>query len=68
MRMVIALKDGEVWGQNIVPGGQSGVLDAAHHHDQAGAWLGNETVPLRFHPKDVVEGAVSREELVPMSP
>ena len=65
MRMVIALKDGEVWGQNIVPGGQSGVLDAPHHHDQAGEWLANETVPFRFHADDVVEGAVGRELLVP---
>jgi penicillin amidase len=65
MRMVIALKDGKVWGQNIVPGGQSGLLDSEHHHDQVGLWLANETVPFRFHPQDVVDGALSMELLEP---
>ena len=61
MRMVIALKDGQVWGRNIVPGGQSGLTDSPHFSDQAVAWLANETVPLRFHTEDVVEGATARE-------
>lgn len=65
MRMVIALKDGKVWGQNIVPGGQSALLESPHHHDQTPLWLANQTVPFRFHAKDVVEGTVSMELLNP---
>lgn len=65
MRMVIALKDGKVWGQNIIPGGQSGLTDSPHFADQAKLWLANKTVPLRFTPQQVVEGATGREVLAP---
>lgn len=65
MRMVIALKDGKVWGQNIVPGGQSGLNDSAHFSDQAKLWLANKTYPLLFHPEDVAAGAKGREAFVP---
>ncbi len=65
MRMVIALKDGEVWGQNIIPGGQSGLTDSPHFADQAKLWLANETLPLRFTPEQVAEGATGREVLNP---
>ena len=61
MRMVIALKDGEVSGRNIIPGGQSGLTSSPHFVDQAEMWLGNQTVPLRFTPAQVAEGAVGRE-------
>ncbi|MBA2661986.1 MAG: penicillin acylase family protein [Bradymonadaceae bacterium] len=61
MRMVIALKDGEVSGVNIIPGGQSGLANSPFFHDQARLWLGNETVPMRFHFDDVVAGARGRE-------
>lgn len=65
MRMVIALKDGKVWGQNIVPGGQSGLNDSPYFADQAKLWLGNKTLPLRFHPTDVAQGATGREVFAP---
>ena len=65
MRMVIALKDGKVWGQNIVPGGQSALTDSEFFADQAALWLGNKTLPLRFHVSDVIEGAVGREYYKP---
>ncbi len=65
MRMVIALKDGRVTGQNIIPGGQSGLTDSPHFADQARLWLANEALPLRFHVEDVVAGAVGREVFVP---
>ncbi|MGB0589464.1 MAG: penicillin acylase family protein [Myxococcota bacterium] len=65
MRMVIALKPGEVSGQNIIPGGQSGLTDSDHFSDQAALWLANQTVPLRFHPADVAEGAIGREVFGP---
>ncbi len=61
MRMVIALKDGEVYGQNIVPGGQSGLNDSPHFSDQAAMWLGNDTVPLLYHHADIAAGALGRE-------
>ena len=65
MRMVISLNDGRVEGQNIIPGGQSGVTASEHFDDQAGLWLGNQTVPLRFHVEDVVAGATGREVFSP---
>ncbi len=60
-RMVIGLKDGQVVGQNVLPGGQSGLPDSEFFDDQAALWLGNQTIPLRFHLDDVVEGAIGRE-------
>jgi penicillin G amidase len=65
MRMVIALKDGRVTGQNIIPGGQSALRDAEHYSDQARLWLANQTYPLRFHLEDVVAGATARESFSP---
>ena len=65
MRMVIALDHGRVWGQNVVPGGQSALTDSPHFDDQAALWLGNLTLPLRFHTADVVGGATGREVYEP---
>ncbi len=65
MRMVVSLKDGRVTGQNIIPGGQSGLADDPHFADQAALWLGNETWPIRFHVEEVVEGAVAHEVYAP---
>ena len=65
MRMVIALGGGTVEGRNIIPGGQSGLTDSPHFHDQLELWLANQTLPMRFAVKDVVEGATTREEYVP---
>ena len=65
MRMVIELKDGKVSGQNIVPGGQSGLNTSPHFDDQAKLWLGNETIPFRYHPEDVAAGGVDREAFTP---
>lgn len=65
MRMVIALDAEGVEGVNIVPGGQSGLTDSPHFADQARLWLANETVPIRFSPEQVAEGATGREVLAP---
>ena len=65
MRMVISLKDGEVKGQNIIPGGQSAINDSEHFDDQVQLWLENKTIPLRYTPAEVAEGAVGRELFVP---
>ena len=60
MRMVIELKDGEVRGQNIVPGGQSGSTTSPHFNDQLSLWLANEALPLRYELDEVISGATSR--------
>lgn len=65
MRMVIRLEDGNITGRNIIPGGQSGLTASDYFDDQAERWLANETVPLRFHVADVVEGAIGRETFAP---
>lgn len=66
MRMVIRLgPDKEVSGQNIVPGGQSGLNDSPYFADQAALWLGNDTLPMHWAPLDVAEGAIGREVLTP---
>lgn len=66
MRMVIELgPDGRVRGENIIPGGQSGLTSSEHYDDQVRLWLGNETLPMRYHVEDVVAGATGRETLLP---
>jgi penicillin amidase len=66
MRMVIHIApDGSVKGQNVIPGGQSGLTDSPHFADQAALWLGNETLPLHYSPAQVAEGATGREVLTP---
>ncbi len=64
MRMVIALKDGRVTGQNIIAGGQSALVDSPYFADQAALWLGNKTIPVLFHAEDVAAGATGREVYV----
>ena len=68
MRMVFQLADGKVTGQNIIPGGQSAIVDSPYFADQAALWLGNQTSPALFHVEDVVEGAIGREEYLPTAP
>lgn len=65
MRMVVGLKDGEVKGRNVIPGGQSGLTDSPYFADQAALWLGNQTLPLRFAAEDVAMGAIGREVYSP---
>ena len=65
-RMVIALDGaGQVRGSNVIPGGQSGLTDSPYFADQAALWLGNGTLPLRFHLAEVVQGAVGRAVYTP---
>lgn len=64
-RMVIRLGPDGVRGENILPGGQSGLTSSDHFTDQTELWLGNETWPMRFTPEEVVEGAVGRETFLP---
>ena len=64
-RMVIALGPEGVEGQNILPGGQSGLTDSPFFCDQARDWLANTTSPMRYTPAEVVAGAVGRERYAP---
>jgi penicillin amidase len=64
MRMVFALGPDGVEGRNIIPGGQSGIVDSPHYADQAALWLANETLPVRFTVDEVIEGAVGRTTFV----
>jgi penicillin amidase len=65
MRMVVRLRGNEVSGQNVIPGGQSAFPGTPYFADQAALWLGNKTLPMRFHPRDVVAGALGREVYSP---
>ena len=64
-RMVVKLTPDRISGTAVLPGGQSAISGSPHFADQAAAWLGNETLPLRFHVSDVVAGAVGREVFTP---
>ncbi|MGE3631025.1 MAG: penicillin acylase family protein [Sandaracinaceae bacterium] len=64
-RMVVALGPNGVRGQNILPGGQSGLPASEHFSDQAAFWIANRTIPLRYLPDEVREGAVARERYAP---
>ena len=66
MRMVVALKGEEVTGRNIIPGGQSAIIESEYFADQTKLWLANETLPMRFAPKDVAAGAIAREVYKPL--
>ncbi len=67
-RMIIALGPSGVRGQNIVPGGQSGLPGNPHFADQARLWLANQTIPMRYLPEEVAQGATGRERFVPAAP
>ncbi len=64
-RMVIRLGPDGVRGENILPGGQSGLTNSPFFTDQTELWLANETIPMRFTPEEVVEGATDRETFLP---
>ena len=64
-RMVIRLGPDGVTGENILPGGQSGLTDSEHFSDQAELWLANQTLPMWFEVEDVVANATGREVYAP---
>jgi penicillin amidase len=65
MRMVFAIGPDGVVGQNILPGGQSGLLDTPHTADQAALWLANDVVPVQLEPDDVIAASLGRTTLLP---
>jgi len=60
MRMVFALGQGDIEGVNVIPGGQSGILDSEHYDDQLELWLANEALPVPITVDEVVAAAVTR--------
>jgi len=64
-RMVIRLGPDGVRGENILPGGQSGLTTSPFFTDQTELWLANRTIPMRYTPEEVVEGAIGRETFLP---
>jgi penicillin amidase len=67
-RMVIALRSAgasATTGQNVIPGGQSGLRNSEHFDDQARLWLGNRAMPLLLNPPAVIAAATGRERFVP---
>jgi penicillin amidase len=65
MRLIMALKGGEVKGRFVLPGGQSGVTDSPFFDDQLKLWLANDYHDFRFSVADVVAGASGRERFTP---
>jgi hypothetical protein len=65
MRMVVRLQGEHVSGQNIIPGGQSAIVNTTYFADQAALWLGNQTLPMRFYPEDVAASAIAHEVYAP---
>lgn len=53
-RLVVALGDDGFEAYNILPGGQSGILDTETFADQASLWLANEYLPVQLHVEDVI--------------
>jgi penicillin amidase len=65
MRMVFELSSQGVVGQNVMPGGQSGMADSPYYADQARLWLANKAYPMRFSPSEVTANALRHEVFLP---
>ncbi len=65
MRMVFELGPDGVTGQNVAPGGQSGVLGSPHYADQAALWLANEALPVAVTVDEVAAAGLARTTFVP---
>ena len=65
MRLVFKLKDGNVEGHFVLPGGQSGLTDSPFFDDQAKLWLANDYLRVRFTPDEVATHATGREVYLP---
>ena len=64
MRMVFHLTEDRVTGRNIIPGGQAANTEDPHFADQAALWLGNQTLPVRYHIDELLDGIVSSERFI----
>ena len=64
-RMVISVGPQGPHGQNVIPGGQSGLGDSEFYADQAMMWLAGEAMPLYTEVADVAAHATGRETFTP---
>ena len=62
-RMVFAIGEDGVTGQNVIPGGQSALIDSPYFADQTALWLANDTLPVNLAVDEVVAAATGREVL-----
>lgn len=60
-RMVWALGPDGVSGYNVLPGGQSALVDSPYFADQARLWLANDVMAMRFTVEEVIAGAAGHE-------
>jgi penicillin amidase len=60
-RFVVALGGSGFEAYNIIPGGQSGIVDSPYFSDQAKLWLGNEYLPVYIEPADIAAAGLGRE-------
>ena len=67
MRMVFSIGRDGVTGQNIIPGGQSGLLDTATSSDQTALWLANDTLSVQLAVEDVVAASTGKTTLIPLT-
>ncbi len=67
-RFVGVLDPGGIHAEQILPGGQSGVLGSPSYADQLGRWLTNDYHPLPLAPDDVAGDVVSQTEFEPTCP
>ncbi|MCK6527078.1 penicillin acylase family protein [Myxococcota bacterium] len=65
MRMVIALQGEDVRIRNVIPGGQSGIVDSPHFADQASLWLANQALDVPWEEADVASQAQGHEVWTP---
>lgn len=65
-RFVGATERSGIEADQMIPGGQSGVLGRRHYVSQLGRWLTNHYHPLLLSPEDVQAEAVSEQVLRPV--
>ena len=64
-RLVAVLDPDGVHAEQIIPGGQSGVLTSPHYADQLGRWLTNDYHPVLLSAQDVLADAATQLNAVP---
>jgi penicillin G amidase len=65
-RFVGELDPAGIDAEQVIPGGQSGVLGSPHYASQLGRWLTNHYHPMWINPRDVGPNGVSIDVLLPM--
>jgi len=64
-RFVGVLDPSGIAAEEVIPGGQSGVLSSPHYASQLSRWLTNDYHPLLLTAEGVAGAAVERQELTP---